>query len=264
MSAVDPGRLKTQIDHLISLLDAPKLFHRELQRIFEFYANRTLRMGDYISTQPLIPIYHLPDPVTRQVELRIKQHLQKEPLSGFALADELWTDDFFEIRHLAGFTLGRITSQDPEPVCTRLERWLTPDLDQALTTDLLFWGTHTLRHNFPQVWEGLIKSYLFQKDPLMVGLGLQGLRVSLQHHSDTLLPSIFRMISPLIIDVDQNLSRELEHLIKAMSQVAPTETAFYVKQALSISESKGLYLLVKQTLPFFNDELQKEIKSALL
>jgi hypothetical protein len=49
-----------------------------------------------------------------------------------------------------------------------------------------------------------------------------------------------------------------------MAQVAPTETAFYVKQALSISESKGLYLLVKQTLPYFSDALQKEIRSALL
>jgi hypothetical protein len=264
MPAVVPERLKKQIDHLINLFNTPKLFHRELQRIFEFYANRTLRMGDLISSQPLIPIYHLPDPVIQGVELSINQHLINEPLSGFPVADELWKDNFFEIRHLAGFTLGRITLHDPEPVCTRLVEWLTPELDQALTTDLLFFGTHTVRRDFPQVWEEFIESYLSQKDPLMIGLGLQGLRVSLQRYSETLLPSIFRMISPLMIDVDQNLSRELEHLLQAMAQVAPTETAFYVKQALSISESKGLYLLVKQTLPYFSDALQKEIRSALL
>jgi len=264
MPAVDPARLKTQIDHLISFFNTPDTFHRELQLVFELYANRTLRMGDYISSQPLIPLYHLPDPVMRQVELRIKQHLQKEPLTGFAIADELWTDEFFEIRQLAGYTLGMITLDDPEPVVRRLKTWLSPELDQALTTDLLSVGTHRLRQDFPLEWEQLIESYLSQNDPRMVGLGIQGLRVSLQHHSDKLLPTIFRLISPLMREVDQNLSKELELLIKAMSRVSPTETAYYLKQTLSISESEGLPRLVKQCLPFFDEDLQNELRPSLL
>ena len=264
MPAVNPARLKNQIDHMVSFITKPDAFHRELQMVFEFYANRTLRMGDYISSQPLIPLYHLPDPVIRQVELSIRQHIQEEPLDGFAIADELWTDEFFEIRHLAGYTLGMIPLEDPEPVCRRLRTWLSPDLDQALTTDLLSRGTHTLRLDFPLVWEQFIESYLSHIDPRMVGLGIQGLRVSLQHRSDKLLPSVFRLISPLVIEVDQTLSKELEHLIKAMSVVSPTETAYYLKQTLSISDSEGLTRLVKQCLPFFDDDLQIELRPSLL
>ena len=263
MPAVNPERLRFQIDHMITFFNAPQAFHRQLQKIFEFYANRTLRIGEAISSQPLIPVYHLPDLVTRQVELDLKPYILQDPRAAIAIADELWTDAFFEIRHLAGFILGNLSMDDPEPIRTRIENWLTPDLDKVLTSDLLSNGTLSLQSAFPTVWEQFIESYLTHKDPRMIGLGLQGLRASLQLNSDKLLPSIFRLISPLILDVDQDLSKELEHLIKALISVSPTETAFYLKQALSISESKGTTRLVKQCLLYFSDDLQQELKTSL-
>jgi len=253
-------------------------------QIFELYANRTLRIGEPISSQPLIPMYHLPDLVTRQVELELRPHIHEDPLlaiaiaddlwtdaffdhedslSAIAIADDLWTDAFFEIQHLAGFILGLIITDDPEPICTRLENWLTPDLDKTLASDLLSYGTRSIQSAFPVVWEQFIESYLTHKDPKMVALGLQGVRARLGVHSDKLLPSVFRLISPLIRDVDQDLSKELEHLIKALVSVSPTETTFYLKQAVSVSESKGTARLVKQCLPFFDDELKQELNDSL-
>jgi len=263
MPAVNPARLQTQIDHLITFFDTPHAFHRQLQNIFDLYANHTLRIGEYISSQPLIPMYHLPDLVTRQVELDLKPHIRENPETAIVIADELWTDKYFETRHLAGFILGMITMDDPQPIRTRLEKWLTPDLDKTLTADLLMCGTRSIQYGFPIVWERFIESYLTDKDPKMVALGLQGLRASLQVNSDKLLPSIFRLISPLIRDVEHDIMKELEHLIKALVSVSPTETTFYLKQAVSVSESKGTARLVKQCLPFFDDELKQELNDSL-
>ena len=263
MPAVNPERLRFQIDHLLTFFNAPKAFHRQLQDIFELYANRTLRIGEPISSQPLIPMYHLPDLVTRQVELELRPHIHEDPLSAIAIADDLWTDAFFEIQHLAGFILGLITTDDPEPICTRLENWLTPDLDKTLASDLLSYGTRSLQSAFPVVWKQFIESLLTHEDPKMIALGLQGLAAGLQINSDKLLPTIFRLISPLIQNIDQDISKDLEHLIKALISVSPTETAFYLKQALSISESKGTTRLVKLCLLYFSDDLQQELRASL-
>ena len=97
----------------------------------------------------------------------------------------------------------------------------------------------------------------------MVALGLQGVRASLGVHSDKLLPSVFRLISPLIQDVDQDLSKELEHLIKALVSVSPTETSYFLKQSVSISENKGTVRLIKQCVAFFDDELKKELNDSM-
>jgi len=263
MPAVNPARLQTQIDHLITFFDTPLAFHRQLQNIFDLYANRTLRIGEYISSPPLIPMYNLPGLVARQVELDLKPHILENPETAIAIADELWTDNYFETRHLAGFILGMVTMDDPEPIRTRLEKWLTPDLDKTLISDLLMYGTRSIQSGFPAVWEKFIDSYLTDKNPKMVALGLQGLRASLHVNSDKLLPSVFRMLSPLLRDVDQEISTELEHLIKALVSVSPTETTFYLKQAVSVSESKGTARLVKQCLPFFEDELKQELNDSL-
>ena len=263
MPAVNPARLQVQIDHLLTFFNAPKAFHRQLQDIFELYANRTLRIGEPISSQPLIPMYHLPDLVTRQVELEIRPHIHEDSLSAIAIADDLWTDAFFEIQHLAGFILGLITTDDPEPICTRLENWLTPDLDKTLASDLLSYGTRSLQSAFPVVWEQFIESLLTHEDPKMITLGLQGLAAGLQINSDKLLPTIFRLISPLIQNIDQDISKELEHLIKALVSVSPTETSYFLKQSVSISENKGTVRLIKQCVAFFDDELKKELNDSM-
>ena len=175
MPAVNPARLQAQIDQLMKSFDAPKAFHQRLRDIFELYANRTLRMGEF-PPYPLIPMYHLPDMVTRQVEVELKPNIFENPVTAIAIADELWMDEFYEIRHITSFILGVVEMENPEPIHTRLKNWLTPDLDKTLTSDLLSFGTHSLQTNFPVVWEQFIESFLTEKDPKMIGLGLQGLK----------------------------------------------------------------------------------------
>ena len=68
MPAVNPTRLRFQIDELMHNFASPPEFHRNLRDLFSLYANRTLRYGDSTEVKPLIPMYNLPTPVIRQLQ----------------------------------------------------------------------------------------------------------------------------------------------------------------------------------------------------
>lgn len=263
MPAVNLTRLRFQIQSLLSFFQTPSVFHRRLTDLFSMSANRVLRFGETTQTVPLIPTYHLPHPIIRQLHLDLKPLIDDDPTAALLLADELWTDKYFEVKQTAIFILGNTPTSDPEPVLSRLKKWLKPGLDAIITSYLLSTGTHTLQASFPEVWEGLINDLLTQKDPKMTALGIQGLSEGLKTSGFKNLPAVFRLVSPFIREPDDAHLKELEHLIEVLIDQSPSETAYFLKQALSISSTPKTRRLIKQCLPFFPENIQKDLKSAL-
>jgi len=231
-----------------------------LSNLFNLYSNRALRAGDSTVLRPLIPMYQLPAPIFRQLELDIKPRINDDPQAALELADELWEDEYYEVRRVSIYILGHVPVNEPEPVLTRLKTWLTPDLDRILTNYLFSIGTLRLQESFPDKWEAFIKYYLTQNDPGISALGIRGLTEAVKKSTFNNLPAIFNLVSPFLHDPKDEQIQELIRLIEAMISQSPTETTYFLKQAISVSESNALTRLIKQNLSQFPAAVQQELK----
>jgi len=264
MPAVNPTRLRFQIEGLLSFFESPSEFHLRLRDFFNNYGDHTLRFGEYAPTQPQLPMYHLPDPVTRQLEFELRQRITTNPQVALALADELWQDDTFEIKQLAIFILGHTPLEDSQRIYQRLENWLTPGMDTTLSVYLFSEGTKELLITFPEAWESFVKSYLDHQNPKMVNLGLQGLAEGLKQSSFQNMPAVFRLVSPFMRDPKSENMRALENLIGVLAKLSPNETVFFLKQTLSLTSNIPLTTrLIKSSISLLPDNLQNDLKATL-
>jgi len=263
MPAVDPARLRFQITNLIETFNSPPVFHRQLSDLFSFYANRTLRFGNSAQPEPNIPAYKLPHPVIRQLELDLKPLINSAPQSALNLADELWNDSYFEVKQIAVFILGTVPVETPQPIRHRIDEWLTPKLDRALSSYLLSTGTLHLQLVFPEAWETFVQSLLNQGSPKMIGLGLKALAEGVNNPTFTNLPAIFRLVSPFIREPQPEFMKDLAHLIESLIKNSPMETAYFLKQTLSVSDSPLTKRLVKQNLSLLPENIRHDLRLRL-
>lgn len=263
MPAVNPTRLSFQIAALLPSFESPEEFHKKLKGLFSLYANRALRRREQPGIPLLIPAYHLPNPVMRQLKTELTPVVAGNPQAALALADVLWRDETFEVRQAAIFILGQTPVAEPDPIFSRLNQWLTPDLEPSLKEELLESGTQSLQSKFSKRWEAWIKSLLTHKNPQWITIGLIGLRKGLKLSPGNKIPTILRLVSPFIRDPQPEIMNELKRMLEALSQHAPTETGYFLKQALSLSNSARTARLVRGCLPAFPDEIQKELQQAL-
>lgn len=263
MPAINPSRLRFQMEVLLSAFGSPSEFHRQLQKLFSLYANRALRFGESVPIKPLLPMYNLPQPVIRQLQLGLIPNIGAHPSDALDLADELWPDEYYEIKQTAIFILGAISSNNPEPILDRVEEWLSPDLDMTLKVELLSKGLVGVQSAFPEVWESFIESLLSQDEPKMIALGVLGLTEGIKNPTYTNLPAIFRLISPMVQEPQYTMMRALTSLVKALAHRSPVETAFFLQQALSLSKSEETVRLVKGSLESFPENLRPGLKESL-
>lgn len=263
MPAVNPTRLKGQIEELLQFFYTPKVFQRRLQDLYSLYANRSLHRGDTPQPQPVSIMYHLPPPLVRQLQMDLKPHILKDPQAAFELGKELWGNTHFEIKQLALYILGNTPLEEPDLILEQLEICLDPDLDEGLKSTLFSIGTLTLQNKFPVQWENFLQSLLNHSDPKMIGLGIQGLQASLERENFNNFPMAFRLLSPRLQNPNSTNMEELENLIEKLTKQSPTETAFFLKQTLSISRSPETIRLIKRCLPLFTESIRQDLKSSL-
>lgn len=263
MPAVNPSRLQRQIEEILKYFNNPGAFHRHLQGLFSLYANRSLHFGQSPEPTPVAPRYHLPQPLIRQLQMAMRPYLDKYPQTALDCADELWGDPFFEIKQFAIYILGNVPVEKSDPIIKYLESWIEPDLDDKLKSELMSTGTFRLQKNFPSAWERLLQSLVDQKDPKLVGLGIQGLMEGIKRTKFDNFPMVFRFISPIIQNPNSINMEKLEDLIRTLINQSPTETAFFLKQTLSLSQSTDTKRLIKRCLPLLPEKDRQELKSSL-
>jgi hypothetical protein len=261
MPAVNPTRLRFQIEDLMQDFGSPPEFHRKLQDIFGLYANRALRYGDSTEIKPLIPMYNLPAPAIRQLQLDLDLRVAENPDAALALADELWQDQYYEVKQTALYILGIVPFNTPEPIIERLNNWLSPDLDAVLITSLFTLGTKRIQNIYPIVWERFISSFLDKNEPENLAIGIRGLNEGLKNKNFSNLPAVFRLISPIIQRPNRKNLHDLEDLIETLAALSATETGHFLRQALSVSSSPETKRLVKQCLNFFPEAIAQDLKS---
>ncbi len=263
MAAIQLTRLKQQVAGLVDFFDQPVRFRRELRDLFEFYSDRTYRPGQAGPLPPLLPNYHIATPVIRQIEMDLLPLVGSDPAAALLLVDELWEDPYLEPRLLAVYLFSLAPADFPDPLVERLMRWAKPDEDRQVLTALLTQGSIRLQREQPEVWAGLIKAWLEASDLAIQSYGLRAIQAMINDPHYENLPDIFRLISPLMQTIPPKLQADMASLVEATSRRWPTETAFFLRQMLSISHGSGVARITRRCLPLFDSGLQVSLRGAM-
>src|SRR5690349_4772041 len=106
MPAIQPARLKAQVDPIGEEFMQPARCLARLHDLFDFYADRTRRPGQAGSRIPLLPHYNTPTPVIREVQRSLAGYAKDaDPKAAEDLIDAFWADGAFEMRLIAAFLI---------------------------------------------------------------------------------------------------------------------------------------------------------------
>ena len=263
MPAIQPARLRQQAVLLSQHFDQPAAFVRNLQYIFEFYAERIRRHGLKGSPAAMLPAYQVPQPVLRYLLQELAPLVEGEPAAGLALCDGLWEQDMLEYHQLACLLLGSIPVSDSSQVLERIRSWVESHPENILLDAIFKNGLVYLRSHFPQDVLDLAESWLIGSQPLDKQLGLRVLSSVIQDPGFENLPVLFRMIHPLCQVIPAAVRPDVLDLLEVLARRSPQETAHFLRQTLNLPDSPQTPWLVRPGLHALPEDIQKSLRLTL-
>lgn len=263
MPAAELTRLRTQINGLIQQFEDPDALRVGLRDLLDQYANRAYRAGQAVHSQPLLPSYRVPPLVMRQLEMELGKTCQELPDAALATIETLWRDPYLEPRLLAVNLLGAIPPSHSEAVAEKIRAWAVPSENSQMLDALFQQGAAGLRRFAPQLLLNLVEDWLNSYNLELQALGIRALVPLIREPSFQNLPAVFRLLSPLMHSIPAALQTDLQIAIETLAGVSPTETAFFLRQVLSLSSGQATARLIRRCLPAFSAEQQASLRKVL-
>jgi len=263
LPAIQPARLRQQAVLLSQHFDQPAAFVRNLQYIFEYYAERIRRHGLKGRPAAMLPAYQVPQPVLRFLLQELAPLAEGDPPAGLALCDGLWEQEMLEYRQLACMLLGSIPVTDPSLVLQRIRSWVESQPENILLDAIFKHGLVYLRRHYPQEVLDLAESWLNGSQPLEKQLGLRVLSSVIQDLDFDNLPVLYRMIHPLCQSTPAAVRPDVLDMLESLARRSPQETAHFLRQTLNLPDSPNTPWLVRQVLHAFPEDIQKSLRQTL-
>jgi hypothetical protein len=263
MPAINPARLRQQAILLSDQFNDPPAFIRSLHHLLDFYAERVHRPGQAGEPQPLISAYRVRPPVLRQLMVELVPCLTEDPQAALSLCDALWSQDFLEFRLLAAQMLGLVPALPPEPILERVQSWLSQDNDARIEEVVLTQGLLGIREQAPQTLIQLIDAWLSQKIMLWIHLGLRALLPLIKDPNFEDIPRFFQLVQPLCRAIPAPIRPDLVDVLCALARRSPQESAFFLRQIMSMPDNPDTPFLIRQSLPAFPSAIQDSLRDVL-
>ena len=264
MPAINLAKLNKDAARLADLFDEPAAFIRELREILESYVNRTLRTRDAVAASSTLPTYRTPAVILRRIENELSPLAKENTDQALELADQLWDEGYLETHLLAAFLLGHISPEEGR-LLARLTVWTQKIRDTNVRTSLLTHSLARLRKEAPDDFLALVTEWLYPHREQFWSNGLQALLPLVKNPAFENLPPIFTLIEPVIEAAPTTLQRDIQNIILALYQDAPTETSYFLKSLIKKSENPKTKILLRRILPALpptlRENLQKELKA---
>jgi DNA alkylation repair enzyme len=263
MPAVELSRLRAQINGLIERFADPASFRIALRDLLDLYANRAYRAGQAVQPQPLLPSYRITPLIMQQLELELSKTCQERPEQALEIVETLWHDPYLEPRLLAATLLGAIPPSQGEAVIQKLRAWALPAENFRMLNALFNKSTTSLRRSAPHLLFSLFEEWLASSESSTQAIGVRALIPMVEDNTFENLPPVFRLLSPLVQSTPTALQIDLQAALEALSRRTPIETAYFLRQALSMAPGQGTARLVRRCLPLFDPEQQASLRAAL-
>jgi hypothetical protein len=263
MPAVELSRLHVQISGLIALFNDPVGMRAALHNLLDLYANRAYRPGQTVKAQSLLPSYRVTPLVMRQLELELGKTCKEQPDLALGVVEELWHDTYLEPRLLSTTLLGAIPASHADAVIQKISIWAKPDENSRMLDALFQNGSTGLRRAAPQLLLVTIEQWMGSYRPELQTLGMRALVPLIQDPAFENLPPIFRLVGPAVQNISAPLQTDLQIVVEALAKRSPVETAYFLRQSLSIAVGQGTARLVRRCMPLFDTSQQTSLRNAL-
>ncbi len=263
MPAIQPARLKIQVQEMSQLVDDPTAFLRSLHDLLDFYADRTRRFQRGDRAMSLIRNYRVPNQVLRQIEISLIPVVSPHPDTAIALAEALWEDGWLETRLLAVTIVGQIDPQPPERISDKIRSWGLVCKDPMVIKALAFRGPERLRQEQRDHFLDVVDEWLGSGELPLVRVGLRAVAHLLEDQHFENLPLVFRWLSPLTRQVDFKTKQALIPDLKLLAQRSPQETAYFLHKILTSTENIHIPGLIRKLLDQFPEHLQDTLRQHL-
>jgi hypothetical protein len=261
--AVELNHLREQIARVVAVFDHAGDFRRALTSLLELYTNHAYRAGQEVPTRPLLPSYHLPPLVIRQVEIGLVGATHRDPLSALLNSDALWSGEYLELRSLAALMLGQVHLSQAEGVLERLHSWAVPDANRQALELLLTLGTFRLRREGPDALIDLVREWAADPRPEVQAIGLKALLPLVGDEEFHNLPPVFNVLSPVLQNPSQQLYNDIQEVLASLIRRAPSEAAFFIRQMSGGSRNPDLARLCRRVVPLFPEDFQAALRTTL-
>jgi hypothetical protein len=264
MPAIQLARLKIQVSELTTCFDNPREFKRRMHNLFEFYADRSYHPGQLGSPAPLLNVYHIPQPVQKEVVRQLSPFINTNRQAALNLVDMLWEEPNLEFRYTAIRILGEIDPVPEEDIVQRVESWLRPTTELRLIQAIFANGMARIRQENIDLYLSLIKGWLRAQDVFHKKMGLKAIRELVDDLSYENIPFLIRTVEPLIYSGANVLRPDLLEVIRSFAKRSPSETAAFLKQTLVVkTQNLNSAWIIRHSLEEFPLDLQPGLKTAL-
>jgi hypothetical protein len=164
---------------------------------------------------------------------------------------------------VAAYLVGQVPLNPIEPVIDRMTAWCQPKEDRQALDGLLDRGSERLRREQPQRWFELLQDWINQGRPVYDSMALRALLPAIRDRQFENIPPIYQVIGPLLQSPTAAVQGNLVDVIEALARRSPTETAYFLRQAVSLNPNPASLRLVRRALPAFPEHVQEGLRSVM-
>jgi hypothetical protein len=177
-----------------------------------------------------------------------------------AVVDQLWTDKYLEIKHLAAILIGLIPASLEDEILARMSRWGKSTPERSILDILFRDGTRQLRKSASTKWIHTIDSWVQSNSPRDLTSSIRALISLVRDPEFENLPVVYNMFSNLTSSFLSFPERDFQDLLLALFEREPKETLFFLKQLLTIGIPEQLIYSIRRLIPDLPKDVQARVR----
>ena len=263
MPAAELSRLQAQISAISTQFLQPEKFLRSLFILLDLYADQNFRPGQHSRVKHLMPVFRLPDLVTKQIGKALNQLTSQYPVPALTILDGLKQDKHFEAQYLAVGMLGFLPSDFKQQVMKRLQIWIKPEVDEMLLDAALGSAQHFFSEHDLESWLRQIQRWLETDDLRFIQIGLHGLTMLVDDAHFDQFEKVFTLLTPFFLHPELSFQRDTLEVVKSLINRSEMESSAFIHSILQRTGDAATLRLIRRIIPLFSTDIQERLSKAI-
>jgi hypothetical protein len=259
MPAINPERLKKQVDSLLAVVSDPVELQKSCVELLDFYADRTRKSEAIGEVNGTYHTFDVPNPLMRALSHGLRSRLKEQSAYALPAAAALWEAGYRETRILASIILGE---QYGEQVPSWAETWAIQCDDRIVLKELADQGLVSWRKIDPTAFLEKVEIWLNSTRKKLRSFSLLALQSAVEAPSFEDLPTVFRLLDGTTGRFRGAHFHALIQLINALAKRSPPEAAHFLLDELA-SGDPGTKRVVQNVLGNFPVRQRQLLERAL-
>lgn len=259
MPAVNPERLRQQVEDLLTLLGDQVALKRQCLDLLDYYADHTRRSIASGGVKYTEGVFGVPRPVVRALSQGLLSRTQQKPALMLPTATSLWEAGYRETRLLASAILGGIQQLE---VAQWAEARASNCDDSVVLMALASQGLAGLREAEPAAFLERVSGWLGSTHRWLRLFALMALHAAVENPTFEDLPTVFRLLSGVSEKARGESRQILYKLLNTLTRRSPPESARFLLDELA-RKVPGIQRMIRASLGNFPARQQELLKHAL-